>query len=64
MEIIIEPQLTRIERLSIIEKQIIEAETHGYGSINITIHNHQIVNSMLNKDTRFGNTSPLWYTTA
>jgi hypothetical protein len=61
MEIIIEKQFTRIERLALILKQIEEAELHGYGSINITIHNHQITDSSLNKMLRFGNTGTLWY---
>jgi len=63
MEIVIEQQLTRLERLALIDKQIREAEEHGYGSISITIHNHQITDSSLNKTLRFGNTSLLWYTT-
>ena len=64
IEINIETQLTRIERLAIIQKQIEEAESHGHGSITITFHNGQINNSCLNKDVRFGNTSPVWYVSA
>ena len=62
MEIIIERQLTKIERLAAVMKQIEEAECHGYGCVTITVHNHQITNSSLNKDVRFGNTAPDWYT--
>ena len=61
MAIIIERQLTRTERLALILKQIEEAECHGFGSLTINFHNGQITNSSLNKEVRFGNTSPELY---
>ena len=61
MEIIITRELTAIERFAIIESAIKEIEKHGFGEVNIKIHNHQIVDVNSNKSIRFGNCSPEWY---
>lgn len=61
MEVIIERKLNRLERLALIMKQIEEAELHGYGNITISFHNHQIANSSLTKDIKFGNCTPEMY---
>lgn len=63
MAIIIERQLTRVERLAQIMKQIEEAEEHGFAEIKISIHNNQIIGSSINKEIRYGNTDQSWYTT-
>lgn len=54
MELVIVP-LTRIERLAMIERQIIEAEEHGYGRVVVDINDHQITRVNLDKGTQFGN---------
>ena len=64
MEIIIERHLTALERFVILESAIKEIEKHGFGEVNIKIHNHQIVDINSNKSIRFGNCSPEWYDTA
>jgi hypothetical protein len=64
MEIIIERHLTQKERFAILNLAIEEIEKHGFGEVNIKIHNHQIVDVNSNKSIRFGNCSPEWYEAA
>jgi len=52
--IILKP-LTRIERLALIEKALIECEEHGYGRIVVDVNEHQITRLNLDKGTQFGN---------
>ena len=61
MEILISKNLTRNEIIAILESAIKEIEKHGFGEVNIKIHNHQIVDVNSNKSIRFGNCSPEWY---
>lgn len=60
-EIKIETQLTRTERLALIERAIIEMEQHGYGDIKINFRNNQISGMSLNKPCLWGNTDSNWY---
>jgi len=61
MEIEITRDFTKNERFAILNSAIEEIEKHGFGEVNIKIHNHQIVDVNLNKSIRFGNCSPEWY---
>lgn len=61
MEIIAERQLTRLERLALLMRQIEELEEHGFGELVVKIHKHQITDSQVKKDTRMANTSQEWY---
>ena len=57
-------ELTRIERLALIEKAIEEIETHGYGEIVIKVCDSQVVDCNLIKNNHFGSTADLWYKTS
>ena len=61
MEIIISRDFTKKERFAMLNSAIEEIEKHGFGEVNIKIHNHQIVDVNSNKSIRFGNCSPEWY---
>ena len=61
MEIIISRDFTKKERFAILNSAIKEIEKHGFGEVNIKIHNHQIVDVNSNKSIRFGNCSPERY---
>ena len=55
MKIVIERPLTRIERVTQILSLLQEAEEYGYARISIDINDHQIVNSKIEKNVRYGN---------
>jgi hypothetical protein len=60
MQILI-AELTRLERLALIEKAIEELEEHGYGEIIIKVCDNQVVDCNLMKNNHFGNSSDMWY---